>query len=159
MNEESMHNEEALPEVEQLEKEKKQYLEGWKRERADFLNYKKEEQERQKSWMAYATEKIVKDLLPVLDSLERAEVNISKEDKKNKTVQGLLQNIAQLKSFLKKQGVQEVEARGQFNPELHEAVAQEEREGVESGEILEVLEKGYELHGKLIRAPRVKIAK
>ena len=144
---------------EECRKEAEEYLAGWKRERADFLNYKKEEHERQKRLVEFANERLLEDLFPIIDSLERAEAALPEEKKNDATVRGLLQTIAQLKAFLKQHGVEELKVKGEFNPELHEAVMQEERAGAESGEIIEVVEKGYTLHGKVIRAAKVKLAK
>ena len=144
----------------QCEKERDEYLGGWKRERADFLNYKKEEAERIQEWVAYAKEKMLLELLLIADSLEKAEQEISADAEHDSVVKGLVQTIGQIKSFLKKQEVEEIDAEGKkFDPNVHEAVAQEEKEGMEAGNIIAVMQKGYMHKGKVLRAAKVKVAR
>lgn len=151
--------EDLQSQLEQAKKQAEEYLAGWKRERADFLNYKKEEQERIASLADYAKEKFLYSMLPVIDGVELAEKQISGELRENGEVKGLLQTIAQLKNFLIQYGVQEMDIGKHFDPALHEAVAEEEREGMESGDIIEVVQKGYLYKGKVFRPAKVKIAK
>lgn len=138
--------------AEELKKERDDYLAGWQRARADFINYKKEEMERIKGLMEYAEAEFLLKILPIVDNVERAEKTISD--------QGFMQIAMQVRQFLKDHEVQEFKAEGEkFNPEFHEAVGEVEKEGTKPGTIVEVLQKGYTLHGKLIRPARVKIAK
>ena len=155
-------HEESLEDVgKQLEKcaqERDEYLNGWKRARADFLNYKKEEMGRMGELMQYANEEIFLKMLPILDNLERAAKEIPAEQEKNQIMQGFLRIIIQLKEFLKGQGIEEVKTLGEkFNAAFHEAVG--EIEGGESGIIGEEVEKGYIIHGRLLRPAKVKVAK
>jgi len=123
---------------EEISKEE-EYLNGWKRERADFLNYKKEEMERISCLVKYANEEIILKLLPVLDNLYLAQSHI-KDD-------GITQIMA-------KEGIEPIEVMGKpFNPATMEAV-----EG-DGGTVTEEVQKGYTLNGKLIRVAKVKIAK
>jgi len=123
-----------------------EYLGGWKRERADFINYKKEETERISSFIKYANEEIILKLLPVLDNLLLAQDHINDD--------GLAQVIKQFEDFLKEEGVEPIKTVDKtFDPNLMEAV---EGEGeVISEEIL----RGYTMRGKLIRPAKVKINK
>jgi len=143
------------------EKEKSlqdEYLAGWQRERADFLNYKREEMERLKLFLGYAAEDILVKLLPIVDNLEIADRELTEEQKNNGFVKGVLQIAGQLREFLKSQGVEEMEPSGKkFNPEFHEAVG--EVEGKETGLVGEVVAKGYVLKGKVLRPAKVKVAK
>ncbi|MBU2539775.1 nucleotide exchange factor GrpE [Patescibacteria group bacterium] len=144
--------------LKELEKQKNEYLEGWKRERADFLNYKREEMERIVGLMKYANEEIVLRLLPILDNFSVAEKNISEEAKKDENIKGLLLINQQIKDFLKTQGVEEIKAVGiKFDPNFHEVV--EEVEGKEHGIITEEIQKGYLMQRKVIRPAKVKITK
>jgi len=132
--------------VEELKKKCDEYLSGWKRERADFLNYKKDEMERIGQLVKYANEEIILKLLPVLDNLCLAAQHI-KDD-------GVLQIKKQLEDFLKKEGIEAVESVGKkFDPNTMEAV-----EG-EGETVLEETQRGYTMHGKLIRPAKVKISK
>lgn len=151
---------ELKKEVEDLKKQRDEYLAGWQRARADLLNYKKEEIERMNKMVEYAREDVLEKLLKVIDNLEIAESKVSQDLKENEYVKGLLNVGMQLQDFLKTHGVEEVEATGsQFNPSLHEAVREIEQEGAESGTVVEVIQKGYTCNGMLIRPAKVTIAK
>ncbi len=155
-------------ELEELKKQKEEYLEGWKKERACFLNYKKEEMERIEDLMKYANEELIMKFLPILDNLDIAENKVPEELKQDKNVQGILQIKNQILDFLKSQGVQEIKAVGdpstgsgqvKFDPNFHEVVEEIEDKEKESGIILEEIKKGYLIHGKLLRPTKVKINK
>lgn len=151
-----MNKEEPIKE--DLKKKADEYLEGWKRERAAFLNHKKEEMERISALMKYADEELIMKMLPILDNWALAEKNIPEELKKDKNVEGILQIHQQFRNFLKAQGVEEIKAVGEkFDPNFHEVVR--EVEGKESGIIVEETQKGYTLNKKVIRASKVVINK
>lgn len=144
--------------IEELEKKKEEYFSGWQREKADFINYKKQEFERLKGTLCIAKESLFEELLPVLDNFQLAEKAISEDDKNNKSVAGLLMIKKQLEERLKALGLEEIESVGKaFDPNLHEAV--EEVEGKEAGIITEEVEKGYSYNGKTIRPAKVKVGK
>ena len=163
--EEELNIEELKKELEEAKSQRDEYLAGWQRARADFLNHKKEERERMQEFIKFAEEELLVELLPAIDNLELALRAASGQaapegEKQNKITQGFLQIAMQLKQFLKDHQVQEIKAEGEkFNPEFHEAVGEVEKERVESGTIVEVLSKGYTLHKKLIRPAKVRIAK
>ena len=146
-------------ELEKCEKEKEEYLAGWQRARADFLNYKKDETERTQQALRGQNEDLILEILLVLDSFERAEEGVEKE-KDNKFIKGFLQIKAQLQGFLNYQKVEEIEAVGKkFDPSFHEAIAEVENAKEESGIVIEELQKGYMLNGKVLRPAKVKISK
>lgn len=144
------------------EKEKKlseKYLNHWKRERADFLNYKKEERERLNKAIQYNNEELILELLLILDNIYIAENSLPKDLKNNSWVQGVLNIKMQILDFVKKQGVKEIESLGkQFNPDFHEAVG-EVKSDIKPGVIVEEIKKGYLLNSKVIRPAVVKVAK
>lgn len=147
-------------ELEETQKQRDEYLAGWQRAKADFLNYKKEEAERLKEWEEYRRAAFLRGLLPTLDNLELAERELSDEAKATPAAQGFLHIAKQLKDFLKSQGVEELQAEGaMFDSSLHEAIEEAEVEGKTPGTVLEVLEKGYMLGGKLLRPAKVKVAR
>ncbi len=172
--EEQITQEELKKKLEETQKQRDEYLAGWQRARADFLNHKKEERERMQEFIKFAEEELLSELLPIVDNLELAFVQLKilnsneglggKEDAVSK---GFSQIAMQLKSFLKDHQVEELKAEGEkFNPEFHEAAGEVEspstgsgQAGIESGTIVEVLSRGYTLHGKLIRPAKVKVAK
>ncbi len=146
--------------LEEIEKQKKEYLAGWQRERADFLNYKKNEMERISELLKYANSRFVLKLLPVLDNFDIAQKKISKKAKSNKDIKGLLQIKNQLKDFLKTSGVEQIEVLGKkFDPVYHEIIELVEKKEKESGKIVEEVQKGYMIHGKVLRPAKVKAVK
>ncbi len=158
--------------LEECEKKAAEYLSGWQRERADFLNYKKEEMERIGELLKYAGEEFILRILPILDNFEIAikEVRSMKheEAKIEDLIKGFLQIKTQLQDFLKSLGVEEINTMGEmFNPNLHEAVEEVEpsfakaSEGkeIKSGTIIEEIQKGYKINGRLLRPAKVRIIK
>jgi len=144
--------------LEECEKEKNEFLELAQRMKADLANYKKEEANRMEELRKWANEDMILHLLPLLDSLNLALQHIPEEIKKDNWVHGIRAICGQYKSILKSVGVTEIPAKGEhFNPALHEAVG-EIKSDEEDGKIAEELQKGYKLHGKVIRAAKVKIS-
>ena len=146
--------------LKECQKLKDEYLAGWQSARADFLNYKKEAMERISEILEYGKEEFILKILPVLDSFDRAIKEVrSMESEEKELVKGFLQIKKQLKNFLQDQGLKEIECEDKkFNPNFHEVI-EEVESSKESGTIIEEVEKGYKLHGKVIRPTRVKIAK
>jgi molecular chaperone GrpE len=152
--------EEVQKELDECRKQKEEYLAGWQRARADFLNYKKEEAEHVSDLLKYSTENFISGLLPVLDSFEMAQKTLPAAAKADGNIQGMMQIKIQLLDFLKKQDLEEIKSVGEkFDPNIHEIAAEIEAEGEESGAIIEELQKGYTFQGRVIRPARVKVAK
>jgi molecular chaperone GrpE len=146
--------------LEECKKLKDEYLNGWKRERADFLNYKKEEMERIRELMKYANEELILKMLPILDNFEVASKNISEKLKNDDNIKGFLQIRQQIKDFLKMQGVEEIKTIGEkFNPNFMEITEEIEIKDKEPGIVVEEIQKGYTSHGKVIRPAKVKVSK
>ena len=103
------------------------------------------------------TRELIRSLLPVLDNFDRALDNSETADQG--WVDGVRLVHKQFMGILEKNGLTEIPAEGAFNADLHEAVMQEEAEGVQSGEILSVLQKGYKVKDRIIRHSMVKVAK
>ena len=150
-----------MPSLEECQKQKEEYLEGWKKARADFLNYKKEEIERIGELIKYANEEFILKILPILDNFEIAirEIQCSEE-----ILKGFLQIKNQLQDFLKSQGVEEIKTLGEkFDPNFHEVVEEVTETGSlqakESGIIIEEVQKGYKINGRLLRPAKVKVSK
>ena len=146
--------------LEECEKSRDEYLAGWQRAKADFLNYKKEEAERTKEILDYVQKEFILRILPILDNFYLAENQVSEDLKNNADVDGLLKIKNQFQEFLKNQGIEEIETNEkEFDPNFHEAVEQVEVKGKDSNIIIEEIEKGYILKGKVIRPARVKVSK
>jgi molecular chaperone GrpE len=151
---------ESAQKVAELEKQKNEYLAGWQRARADFLNYKKEEMERVRGLLEYANEEWILKLLPILDNFETCEKCLTCDPEKDKNVKGLLMMKKQLQDFLKNQGAEEIKTVGQkFDPNLHEVIGEVEAKDKEKGMIIEEVQKGYKINSRLLRPAKVKIVK
>ena len=146
------NNQDLKKQLEDCQKLKHEYLQGWQRARADFLNYKKEEMERMGDVLKYAQEGLILKMLPLLDNFEIALKNLP--DK------GFSQIKKQFQDFLKEQGVEEIKSVGEkFDPNLHEVVEEIETEGKEGGAVLEEVQKGYTINGRLLRPAKIKVSK
>lgn len=155
-------------ELKECQREKAEFLKGWQRSRADFLNYKKEEAERIKEFLEYGNESLILEILPILDSFEEASrlnflpENLEEQEKEkiNQIIQGFLQIKKQLEDFLKGQGLQRIEVlEKQFDPNFHEALEQVEIRDKSPGTIIEEVQAGYMYKGRLLRPARVKVAR
>lgn len=124
---------------------------------ADFQNYKKRSEKEKADIYAFANEKIILELLDVIDNYERA---LSHQGEEGSVLQeGMAMIYKQFKGVLEKNGVVEIEALGQdFDPSLHNAVMTESTPEYQHGKVSFVLQKGYLLNGKVIRHTMVKVA-
>ncbi|MBI5401144.1 MAG: nucleotide exchange factor GrpE [Candidatus Yonathbacteria bacterium] len=142
------------------EKEKKEYLDGWQRMRADFANIKKDEETRRGEMIKFAAEGLVDDLLPVLDSFSMAFANKEAWEKVDANWRKGVEYIyAQMLSVLESRGLTEIGKVGeQADPRLHVSVEEVPAESEkETGTISDVIQKGYRLHSKVIRPAKVKV--
>lgn len=126
---------------------------------AEFQNFKKRAVKEKSDIHAYANEKIVNDLLPVLDNFERA-LEANPADDVEAYAKGMSLIFEQMKTALGNAGVKEIEALGEtFDPNLHNAVMMEESEEHESGKVSKVLQKGYTINDKVVRPSMVAVSK
>jgi len=134
------------------EQQKGEYLAGWQRARADFINARKEEERVRGEFTKYATEKILREVLKVADSLEFAH-SLGEGGAEGNPIHHQLMDI------LKKEGVVLIEARGKpFNPMYHEAIEQLEVGEKDKDEmVIEELQKGYMLYDRVLRPSKVKV--
>lgn len=148
-------------EVEELQNKVKDLEGKLLASKADLINYRKRKDEEVSYMLKYANEDMVKELLPTIDNFERAigldDENL--EDELSKFLAGFKMIYCQLVKILEEAGVKAIDGSNQaFDPTYHEAVMTEVREGVEPGMVLEVLQKGYMLKDKVIRAAMVKVS-
>lgn len=126
---------------------------------ADFANAKRRAEMRADSQILAARERILAAILPVLDDFERAFKAVPAEVQQSPWVEGFALIQRKLRATLEREGVTEIQAEGQpFDPTLHQAVVSEPVEGVEPGTVVEVLQKGYTLEGRVLRPSMVKVA-
>ena len=129
----------------------------YQRLQAEYANYRRRTQQEKETVGIFANEKILNDLIPVIDNMERALEAC--EDKENNMFKGIDLVYKQLKDTLNKFGVEEIDAKdADFDPHLHLAVMQEAVEGVEPNKVVDVLQKGYKLKNKVLRASMVKVS-
>lgn len=138
-------------ELKQAHSEKQEYLAGWQRSKADLINFRKEAEEGRISFAKFASQDFVTQLLPVLDSFD-ASISHGADD-------GTTQIHKQLISTLKQNGVEQLNPEGEeFDPNLHDPVETVKvKDKKQDHKVIEVVQTGYTMHGKVIRAPRVRV--
>lgn len=143
-------------EIEKLKAEKQQYLDGWQRDKAEFVNARKRDESSKEEFLKFANVGFMEDMLPVIDSFEAA---IKHEEANGGVNAGTSMIYKQFKATLKKLGVEEFGAIGDaFDPALHQAIANiEATDKSQDHTIAEVMQKGYSIHGKVIRPAFVKV--
>lgn len=127
---------------------------------ADFQNYKRRVEKEKSDIYSFANEKLILELLPAVDNLERAVGAIAEEGNNDAALtKGIKMILQQLLDTMKNNGLEEIKALGQdFDPNLHHAVMQEASDAEEGNKVLEVYQKGYTLNGKVIRPSMVKVS-
>lgn len=145
-------------EIESLQEENKILQEKNKMLQADLINYRKRKDEETQTALRYANQDLIKDLLNVVDNLERALDNKTVSKEVEKYLEGFKMINANLKSTLSNYGVTEINRVGElFNPNEEQALLTECQEDKDDDIVLEVLLKGYKLKDRVIRPASVKI--
>ncbi len=139
------------------EAQAEQHLDHLQRLAAEFDNYRKRAARDQEALIARAHERLVQELLPVLDDLERA-LEAAEQHEEAKLEDGVRLVHRALADVLRKEGVEEIETEGAFDPHVHEALLAQPGEGVDAGHVLQVLQKGYRLGDRVVRPARVIVA-
>ena len=124
---------------------------------ADFDNYRKRTAREQAELTQRANERLLNELLPVLDDLERA-LEAAAEHEEAKLEEGVRLVHRSLLGLVERHGLTEIDTEGAFDPHVHEALLAQPGEGAEEGSVLQVLQKGYRLGDKVIRPARVIVA-
>ncbi len=149
--------------VEELEKTKKEAAESYDkylRTSAELENYKRRAIKERADAINYGNERLIKDILPIVDSMERALDHAYNSEEFDAFVEGLRLIYDKLLVSLKKNGVERIDATGKdFDPNFHEAMLQVETEEYENNKIVEEFEKGYLLNGRLLRPVKAAISK
>ena len=125
---------------------------------ADLDNYRKRMARERSEDLRFARAGLIEELLPVFDNFSMG-LQMAEQEQDSMIYKGMEMVKGQLDDFLAAQGLVEVPAEGVFDPNLHEAVAEEEKDGAAPGEILFVKRKGYRIHDRLLRAAVVVVAK
>jgi molecular chaperone GrpE len=142
--------------AEELARENAQLTEALQRERADAMNVRRRAEEDRLKLSGFYKAMVVRELLPVIDNLERALKHVPKDIEKHQYVKGVQGIVKQFEQALSKLGVERIMATGEkFDPALHEAVSHEEGEGEEI--VSEELQSGYKIGDEVIRHAMVKV--
>ena len=150
----------AVADADELQKQRDDYYDRLLRKTAEFDNYRKRVERDRQSMADGVTADVVRDLLPLVDDLERALKADTGADGAEAYRKGVELIHRQLLEILRKRGVQPIEALGaDFDPHFHQAIAHEHAEGRREGEVIEEFGRGYTLNDKLIRPSIVKVAK
>ena len=147
----------APDELAAVEAERDEYLDLLQRVQADFENYRKRAARDQERLVAHAHERLVRELLPVLDDLERA-LEAAERHEEATLVEGVTLVQKALRQALAKEGLVEIPTEGAFDPHVHEALLTQPGGDVEPGSVLEVVQRGYRLGDKVVRPARVIVA-
>lgn len=155
------HHEKHNDKIKELEDKIKFLEEQVLREKAESINFKKRKEEETNRILKFCNEDLVKDMLPTIDSLERAikmdDNNL--EDEVSKFLSGVKMIYCNQVNILEKYGVKAIDGSNKpFDPTYHQAVMTEKQEGIEPGMVLEVLQKGYLLKDRVIRPAMVKVS-
>jgi molecular chaperone GrpE len=149
-----------LDELGATKRERDEYLELAQRTRADFDNYRKRVTKETSEALARGKAELARELLPVIDNLERALQAGEDASAHEALARGVALVHDELRSRLQSAGVEAFDPIGErFDPQLHEALSTRPEEGTEAGIVIETLEKGYRLNGQVLRPARVVVSK
>jgi molecular chaperone GrpE len=148
---------EVAARLEEAEKTRDEYLADLQRLAAEFENYRKRAARDQERLVAHAHERLVRELLPVLDNLERA-LEAAERHEEATLVEGVKLVERSLRATLAKEGLLEIETDGPFDPHVHEALLTQPNELFEPGSVVEVVQRGYRLGDRVVRPARVIVA-
>jgi molecular chaperone GrpE len=176
---ERQESEQLKKELLEAKRKADENLAGWKRTLADFANFKKDQEKIQEEFVKFSQASLILEILPVLDNFETAWKTLPKDIENNAWVKGIGHVKSQLENLLKSKGVEEIGKVGEeFNPEVHEAVEKELKaqssklkamptessihDKIRTAQnatprIVEIMQKGYKLHGKVIRPAKVRV--
>ncbi|MCX5872510.1 MAG: nucleotide exchange factor GrpE [Deltaproteobacteria bacterium] len=147
------------PDLEKALKEAEDNRDRWLRAVADLENFKKRSMQERTKLIKYKEEDLLRELLPIVDNLERALAHGTKGEKKDPVAQGVRMVMGMFREVLKKYGVAEIESLGaNFNPQFHEAIAQEPVQNGPSNVVSKELEKGYMYKDRLLRPSKVVVS-
>lgn len=156
---ESLSKEQLMEALRQVEEKTQKHYDLYLRSLAEMENLKKRSAKEKEEWLKYANESLIKNILPVMDNLEKAITHSHEGSSLHALREGVELTLKGLKDALEKSGLKEIEALGvPFDPCFHEAVSQIPSEEMETGVVLQELQKGYTLNGRLVRPSMVVVS-
>lgn len=146
-------------EIEALRKSVDETQNSYLRVMADFDNFRKRQRDETSRLTGFAREEIISKLLPIIDNFDRTLKAAEAEHSYESLVEGVTLTLKNVRDMLVREGLEPIEAIGQeFNPEFHEAMMRVETDDYPENTIVDELEKGYTLNGKVLRPSRVRVA-
>jgi molecular chaperone GrpE len=151
--------------LEEARAEAADYKDKYLRAHADFENAKKRLEKDKMNAVSYANESFAKDILAVLDSFDNALSSIESAEEENssevleKMKEGVTLTYNQLKKILEKNQIKEIDCKGEFDPEVHQAIMQVESDEHEPGDVVQVMQKGYTIKDRVLRPAMVSTCK
>jgi molecular chaperone GrpE len=150
---------ELITRLQTAEEESAKNLDGWQRAQAEFVNFRKRVERDQGRMYEEAAGRVIKRFLPAIDDFDRALQNRPVEGEAGEWANGMELIYRKLQTILESEGVTAMEVEGEmFDPNLHEAISQTESPEHESGQIIEVIQKGYMIGDRVLRAALVRVA-
>ena len=157
LEDEEVIDAEIVEDTEETSSDDNEYLEKYQRLMADFANYKQREEKSKADFKKFASSSLIEKLLPVLDNFDRA---LKDKDMEDPFVKGVIMIRDEFLKTLKSEGLEEIESDGcVFDHNMHHAVMTEASDTVKEDYIIETFQKGYTLHGKVLRPAMVKVSK
>lgn len=139
------------------------YKDKYLRAHADFENSKKRLEKDKMNAVSYANESFAKDILAVMDSFENALASMEGNEENSEVLEKMKEGVnltyEQLKKILEKNNIKEVETEGEFDPEVHQAIMQVESDAHKTGDIVQVMQKGYMIKDRVLRPAMVSTCK
>ena len=153
--------EELTGQLDTIKKQNEEYLDGWKRAKADYINFKNDQEKRSKELAQFASISLVMQLLPIAEHFRKAFACLTDDLKLSEWVRGIEQIYRQFKDALKGMGIEEVAGvvGTAFDPAHHLAVGNEQRDDLDDGIVSQEIETGYLLHGRVIVPTKVIVNK
>lgn len=146
-------------ELQKLQRQADEYLKGWQRAKADYLNLKKQAEREQEQTVQFANAALLLQLLPIYDHFKRALEHVPQDAKQTEWVKGVGHIRSQFQSFFKTLGIEEILTVNQlFDPNQHEAITHEKREGTKPDTVIEELSTGFTFRGKVLIPAKVKVS-
>jgi molecular chaperone GrpE len=156
---EDLTKQELLKKLRETEEEAQRNYDLYMRAYAEMENIKKRGIKEREELRKYANESLIKEILPVIDSIQKAISHAHNDENPSGLVEGLKLTLDSLMKTLEKAGLQEVEAEGKpFDPNFHEAISQQRDDKVPPGHVLTEFQRGYLLNGRLIRPAMVVVS-
>lgn len=134
--------------IDELRKQNDEYLNGWKRAKADLVNLQNDTARERIDWARFASAGTLNRLLPSLDTLYAALEHYPE----------LAETVKKFEEYLKGENVTEIDCVGNYDPAVHEVIGMEKKDQADAGAIVKVVQRGYKLHDKVLRPAKVIIA-